>query len=174
MEDNSKHITPTKSKTKRTYHNEDYLSSQEKNRKNFLFSGKKSPLNVLKTPNKFKSRKNIGREEIKVSRVKKTVREGDEVKLLLDNETNSRSDECIRLNIGDKNLIKSLSNQTDVPNLNKCFGITSSIVSIIDKIKTVLNSKYNKRNNELMHSRVNYDAEDQRINSLPLFFAHKL
>jgi hypothetical protein len=174
IEDNSKHITPTKSKTKRTYHNEDYLSSQEKNRKNSLFSGKKSPLNVLKTPNKSKSRKNIGREEIKVSRVKKTVREGDEVKLLLDNETNSRSDECIRLNIGDKNLIKSLSNQTDVPNLNKCFGITSSIVSIIDKIKTVLNSKYNKRNNELMHSRVNYDAEDQRINSLPLFFAHKL
>lgn len=129
---------------------------------------------MLKTPNKFKSRKNIGREEIKVSRVKKTVREGDEVKLFLDNDTNSRSDECISLNIGNKNLIKSLSNQTDVPNLNKCFGITSSIVSIMNKIKTVLNSKYNKRNSELAHSKVSYDGEDLRINSLPLFFAHKL
>jgi hypothetical protein len=174
MENNSKHITPTKPKTKRIYHNEDYMSSQEKYRKNSLFSGKKSPSNMLKTPSKFKSRKNFGREEIRVSRVKKTVREGDAVKLLLDNDTSSKPEECIKLNVGDKNLFNSLSNQTDAPNLNKCFGITSSINAIMNKIKNVLTSKYSKSSNELIHSRVIYDPEDQRINSLPLLFAHKL
>ena len=62
----------------------------------------------------------------------------------------------------------------DLSNLNRCFGMTSSLDAITRKIKAVLDEKYHQQQLEAKEERATYDPEDLKINSAPVLYLPNL
>ena len=104
IEENLKHKTPVKIKYSKVYQAEDY--SSPKGNKGHLAGllSKSSQPYVMKTPKKYKNTHNLEKESCEiVSRIKRNVQEGNNVKLVLDSNSDSSSRD-ITLHIGSRSV----------------------------------------------------------------------
>lgn len=174
MDDIFKNKTPTKSKHSRMLYSDAYGGSAEKNGKESSYLLKKGQYENIKSYNKCRQKYSNQNEEIRVSRVKKTVQDGTTTKLILDSESNSTHDGFISFDIPSRKLSASFEAGLDLSNLNKYFGITSSIDAITMKIKAVLDEKYRLPQTDSRDDRAVYDSDELRINSAPILFLPNL
>lgn len=176
IEDNSKLRTPTKQhRDKRPSHrgyNE--ASPRERSYKNNYYAPKRPKGSLLKTPKKLGSKPGFEEEDIGVSRVKKTVHEDGKTSLILEKDNVSAQEMTISFDIPSKKLTDSFSQSVDLPNLNKCFGLASSVDAMKSKIKALLEEKYSHHADDHRERRYDSNMAGVRINSIPVLFVNDL
>ena len=109
--ENLKPKTPVKIKHSKSYETEEYSSPSNNHGISSSFLSKSSKSYVMRTPRKYRSNKNFEKEsEMRASRVKNSIKEGDNVKLILESDDNSRTSD-INLNIGSRNVMSDFNSR---------------------------------------------------------------
>jgi hypothetical protein len=90
--------------------------------------------------------------------------------LQLDTEASSPSSRQIQYNVGSKLLTDEFKDCLETPNLNKVFGLTSSIDAITIKIRDLLAEKCMQGDRHDGGEMGRYDRNNLRVTSVPMLF----
>ena len=109
--ENLKPKTPVKNKHSKSYEMEEYSSPINNRGIHSSFLSKNSKSYVMRTPRKYRGNKNLEKEsEMRASRVKTSIKEGEKVKLILESDNNSPTSD-INLNIGSRNVMSDFNSR---------------------------------------------------------------
>jgi hypothetical protein len=164
----------SKAKTKRVY--PDAYGNSDIKAKRITYSDTKGNYSLYRSGDKRDLKKSFVDDEVFVSRVKQTVRNGGITQLVLERKQDEVYDPVINIATPQRKLWSTFKDQGTTSNLNsiiaKLGGESQPSGSIADKIKHLMSEKLGKQVGEYSKRGGDIFSNDPKINSLPLLFSN--
>lgn len=173
FEDNLKQSASSKARAKRghysKYGRDEYSTPQDRLRKNEQSLTKKQKgTHRLSKPDKNCDHHN---DKIRVSKVKKNLKEGSITRLYLEPDTTTGKSGCIMIDNGSMKLEDTLPTEAVTPNLNRVLGLEApNTTSITQKLQELLAGFQNEPYGRTKEVTRSSHQGLQSINSVPLLF----